>query len=69
MGKGRLEAVSDGVIAITIMILELKLPHGASFDELLPLLSVFGSDVLSFVYVGIYRNKLKYANNPQRNLR
>ncbi len=58
MGKGRLEAFSDGVIAIiiTIMVLELKVPHGASFDALLPLLPVLGSYVLSFIYVGIYWN-------------
>jgi uncharacterized membrane protein len=58
MGKGRLEAFSDGVLAIiiTIMVLELKVPHGASLHELLPLLPVFLSYVLSFVYVGIYWN-------------
>ena len=58
MGRGRLEAFSDGVIAIiiTIMVLEMKVPHGDSVDELLPLLPVFLSYVLSFVYVGIYWN-------------
>jgi uncharacterized membrane protein len=58
MGKGRLEAFSDGVIAIiiTIMVLELKVPHGDSLNDLLPLLPVFLSYVLSFVYVGIYWN-------------
>ncbi len=58
MGKGRLEAFSDGVIAIiiTIMVLEMKVPHGASFEALTPLLPVFLSYVLSFVYVGIYWN-------------
>jgi uncharacterized membrane protein len=58
MGKNRLEAFSDGVIAIiiTIMVLELKVPHGATFDDLLPLLPVLGSYVLSFIYVGIYWN-------------
>lgn len=58
MGKSRLEAFSDGVIAIiiTIMVLELKVPHGATFDALLPLLPVLGSYVLSFIYVGIYWN-------------
>jgi uncharacterized membrane protein len=58
MGKGRLEAFSDGVIAIiiTIMVLELKVPHGVTFEALAPLLPVFLSYVLSFVYVGIYWN-------------
>jgi len=58
MGKGRLEAFSDGVIAIiiTIMVLELKVPHSAGLDALLPLAPVLGSYVLSFVYVGIYWN-------------
>lgn len=58
MGKGRLEAFSDGVIAIiiTIMVLELKVPHGATFNDLLPVLPVLGSYVLSFIYVGIYWN-------------
>jgi uncharacterized membrane protein len=58
MGRGRLEAFSDGVIAIiiTIMVLELKVPHGDSLHDLLPLLPVFLSYVLSFVYVGIYWN-------------
>ena len=58
MGKGRLEAFSDGVIAIiiTIMVLELKAPHGESTGALAPLLGVFLSYVLSFVYVGIYWN-------------
>ena len=58
MGKGRLEAFSDGVIAIiiTIMVLELKVPHGDSVEALLPLFPVFLSYVLSFIYVGIYWN-------------
>ena len=58
MGKSRLEAFSDGVIAIiiTIMVLELKVPHGESLDALVPLIPVFLSYVLSFVYVGIYWN-------------
>ena len=58
MGKGRLEAFSDGVLAIviTIMVLELKVPHGSDLASLRPLLPVFLSYVLSFVYVGIYWN-------------
>jgi len=58
MSKGRLEAFSDGVIAIliTIMVLELKVPHGADAEALRPLLPVFLSYVLSFVYLGIYWN-------------
>jgi uncharacterized membrane protein len=58
MTKGRLEAFSDGVIAIliTIMVLELKVPHGATLGALEPLLPVFLSYVLSFVYLGIYWN-------------
>ena len=58
MGKGRLEAFSDGVIAIiiTIMVLELKVPHLPTAEALLPLLPVFLSYVLSFVYIAIYWN-------------
>ena len=58
MSKGRLEAFSDGVIAIiiTIMVLELKVPHGTDVAALRPLLPVFLSYVLSFVNVGIYWN-------------
>jgi uncharacterized membrane protein len=58
MHKGRLEAFSDGVIAIiiTIMVLELKVPHGTDFASLRPLLPVFFSYVLSFLYTGIYWN-------------
>jgi uncharacterized membrane protein len=58
LGKGRLEAFSDGVIAIiiTIMVLELKVPHGEDPAVLQPLLPVFLSYILSFVYVGIYWN-------------
>jgi uncharacterized membrane protein len=58
MGKGRLEAFSDGVIAviITIMVLELKVPHDADPKALLPLLPVFLTYVMSFVFVAIYWN-------------
>ena len=58
MSKGRLEAFSDGVIAviITIMVLEMKVPHGESVEALAPVIPVFLTYVLSFVYVGIYWN-------------
>ena len=58
MGKGRLEAFSDGVLAIiiTIMVLEMKVPHGDSLASLKPLLPVFISYILSFTYIGIYWN-------------
>jgi uncharacterized membrane protein len=56
MGKGRVEAFSDGVIAviITIMVLEMKPPHGTELSALVPIWPVFVSYVLSFIYVGIY---------------
>jgi uncharacterized membrane protein len=58
MSPGRLEAFTDGVIAviITIMVLELKVPHGADLEALRPLLPVFLTYVLSFIYIGIYWN-------------
>ncbi len=58
MGKNRLEAFSDGVLAIviTIMVLEMKAPHGDEFTALWPLLPILFSYALSFVYVGIYWN-------------
>jgi len=58
MGKGRLEAFSDGVIAIiiTVMVLELELPHGPTLAHLKPVLPVLSGYALSFVYVGIYWN-------------
>ena len=58
MSRGRLEAFSDGVIAIliTIMVLELKIPHGAELQALRPVLPVFLTYVLSFVFLGIYWN-------------
>jgi uncharacterized membrane protein len=73
MGKGRLEAFSDGVIAIiiTIMVLELKPPQGVHLADLKPMLPVFLSYVLSFIYVGIYWNNhhhmmhaVKTVNGP-----
>jgi len=58
MGRGRLEAFSDGVMAIiiTIMVLEIKVPHGDTLNDLRPLVPVILSYILSFVYVGIYWN-------------
>ena len=58
MGKARLEAFSDGVIAviITIMVLEMKVPHGVELEALQPVIPIFVSYALSFVYVGIYWN-------------
>lgn len=58
MTKNRMEAFSDGVLAIviTIMVLELKVPHGAEFETIKPLLPVFLSYILSFIYIGIYWN-------------
>jgi len=58
MGSGRLEAFSDGVFAIiiTIMVLEIQVPHGDRLEDLLPLLPVFLSYALSFVFIGIYWN-------------
>jgi uncharacterized membrane protein len=65
MHKNRLEAFSDGVLAIiiTIMVLELKVPHGSDLTALKPLLPVFLSYVLSFVYVGIYWNNHHHLLN------
>ncbi len=56
MEKNRLEAFSDGVLAIiiTIMVLELKVPHASELADLKPVLPVFVSYVLSFIYIGIY---------------
>jgi uncharacterized membrane protein len=58
MGKARLEAFSDGVLAIiiTIMVLELKVPHGSDLAALRPLIPVLLSYLLSFIYIGIYWN-------------
>lgn len=60
MGKGRVEAFTDGVVAIiiTIMVLELKVPHGEDLSALAPLWPIFFSYVLSFINVGIYWNNL-----------
>jgi uncharacterized membrane protein len=58
VGRGRLEAFSDGVIAIliTILVLELKVPHGTGLADLLPIVPIFLSYLLSFIYLGIYWN-------------
>jgi uncharacterized membrane protein len=71
MGKTRLEAFSDGVIAIiiTIMVLELKVPHDPDFRALIPLWPVFMSYVLSFICVGICWNKLQYGGAHQADLK
>ena len=70
MTKGRLEAFSDGVIAIiiTIMVLELKVPHGAELVSLRPLAPVLLSYVLSFVYVGIYWNNHHHLLHAARHV-
>jgi uncharacterized membrane protein len=71
MPKGRLEAFSDGVIAIiiTIMVLELKVPHEPSLEALMPLWPVFLSYVLSFVYVGIYWNNHHHMLHAVKHVR
>jgi len=58
MNKTRLEAFSDGVLAIiiTIMVLEMKVPHSSHYSALIPLIPVFISYVVSFIYIGIYWN-------------
>jgi uncharacterized membrane protein len=70
MPKNRLEAFSDGVIAIiiTIMVLELKVPHGEGMETLLPLIPVFLSYVLSFVYLGIYWNNHHHMLQATKNV-
>ncbi|MGH8175799.1 MAG: TMEM175 family protein [Steroidobacter sp.] len=68
MGKNRMEAFSDGVLAIiiTIMVLELKIPHGVTIDALMPLVPVLLSYVLSFVYLGIYWNNHHHMLHASR---
>ena len=70
MTKSRLEAFSDGVIAvlITILVLELKVPHGESIEALAPLIPVFLSYVLSFVYLGIYWNNHHHMLHATQNV-
>ena len=70
MGKGRLEAFSDGVIAIiiTIMVLELKTPHGHDWAALKPTIPIFINYVLSFMYVGIYWNNHHHTMHVVRSI-
>ncbi len=70
MNKGRLEAFSDGVLAIilTIMVLELKIPHGEDLAALRPVAPVFLCYVLSFVYVGIYWNNHHHMLHAARSV-
>jgi uncharacterized membrane protein len=70
VNKNRLEAFSDGVLAIiiTIMVLEMKVPRGASLDYLRPLFPVFMSYVLSFAYIGIYWNNHHHMLHTSRNV-
>ena len=70
MGKGRLEAFSDGVVAIiiTIMVLELKVPHGTGWETLVPLAPTLGSYALSFVFVGIYWNNHHHLLHAARTI-
>jgi uncharacterized membrane protein len=70
MKKGRVEAFSDGVIAIiiTIMVLEMKIPHDNSIEALKPLFPVFLSYVLSFIYIGIYWNNHHHMLHAEKTI-
>jgi uncharacterized membrane protein len=70
MGKNRLEAFSDGVLAIiiTIMVLEMKVPHEATWDALAALFPAFVSYILSFIYVGIYWNNHHHLMHAVRRI-
>lgn len=70
MQKNRLEAFSDGVLAIviTIMVLELKVPHGSDLHALTPLIPVFLSYILSFLYIGIYWNNHHHLLHATRHI-
>ncbi|AYL94874.1 TMEM175 family protein [Mucilaginibacter celer] len=70
LGKGRLEAFSDGVIAIiiTIMVLEMKAPHGDTLQDLRPLIPTFLSYLLSFAYVGVYWNNHHHTMQAVRSV-
>ncbi|SFN33309.1 TMEM175 family protein [Dokdonella immobilis] len=71
MGKNRMEAFSDGVLAIiiTIMVLEMKVPHGEGLIALTPLIPVFFSYVMSFVYIGIYWNNHHHLLHATKQVR
>lgn len=71
MQKGRVEAFSDGVLAIiiTIMVLEIKVPHGDNFTDLIPLIPVILSYVLSFIYLGIYWNNHHHMMQTVKNVK
>lgn len=71
MNKTRLEAFSDAVIAIvmTIMVLELKVPHAADFEALKPLVPIFLSYILSFIYIGIYWNNHHHVFQAAKQVR
>ena len=74
MNKGRMEAFSDGVLAIiiTIMVLEIKVPHGSQWEALKPLIPTFISYVLSFTFVGVYwanhHHMLQYAERASHTI-
>src|SRR5262245_63889134 len=70
MSKQRLEAVSDAVIAIliTIMVLELRAPHGTQLDALIEVVPTFLSYVLSFIYLGIYWNNHHHMLHAARHV-
>jgi TMEM175 potassium channel family protein len=71
MGTNRLEAFSDGVIAIiiTLMVLEMRVPHGEDLGALVPVIPVFLSYVLSFIYLGIYWNNHHHMLHTTRTIR
>lgn len=70
MNRTRLEAFSDGVLAIiiTIMVLEIKVPHGGDFEALKPLIPVVISYILSFIYIGIYWNNHHHLMHTVKNV-
>lgn len=70
MNRTRLEAFSDGVLAIiiTIMVLEIKVPHGNDFNTLKPLIPVIVSYILSFIYIGIYWNNHHHMMHTVKNV-